>query len=379
MDFEKLAAPESVGMDAAKIAELNEIARTQVAEGLTPGIQVVVVRYGAPVVDQAIGLARRDPPTPVTPQTLFYSWSVAKPVTAMTIHLLVERGQLRLDDPIVNIWPEFGQHGKASVTVRHMLTHRGGFPTTPEALDWTKLEDWETAVRAMEDAKLEWEPGTAVEYHELNFGWVLGEVVRRVDGRQIEIFGRDEFFEPLRMCDSFLKITAAELPRTVELIAPNDFDLGAHAANFFNMPFLRQSVIPAGGLHTTARDVARFYQMLLNGGELERVRVVKPETVAQALTPSFQPGDRERNTNRLSHRAHGFDLGGYPECAWGGTKSSSTTFGHNGFATNAAWADPERELVCVILNNGMQPDETNHGRLQQICQVVLDACDDVRS
>ncbi|MBI4789447.1 MAG: beta-lactamase family protein [Chloroflexi bacterium] len=375
MDFEKLAAPESVGMDAAKIAELYEIVKSQVDEGLTPGIQVVVARHGQPVVDQAIGQARREPPTPVTTQTLFYSWSVVKPITALAIHLLAERGQLQLDDPIAAVWPEFGKHGKEGVTLRHVLTHRAGFPTTPERLDWTQLDNWETAVRAMEELELEWAPGTAVQYHELTFGWVLGEVVRRVDGRPIEVFVRDEFFIPLKMCDSHLKITPAELPRTVELVASDGFEQGAHAAHFFNLPVLRYSVIPAGGLHTTARDVARFYQMLLNGGRLNGAQVLKPASIAQAVAPSFKPGDRERNSNQPSHRAHGFDLGGYADCTWGGANSSPTTFGHNGFASNAAWADPERQLVCVILNNGMQADEVNHRRLRQISQLVLDACD----
>ncbi len=377
MDSEKLAAPESVGMRADKLAELDHLVESQVAEGLSPAQSVVVLRRGECVFDKTIGAARRHPPTPATSRTLFYSWSVAKPVTTMAIHLLVERGQLELDTPIAQVWPGFAKNGKAGVTVRHVLTHRGGFPGKLQTLDWAHLEDWQAVVRAMENLQLEWEPGTAVQYHPLNFGWVLGEVVRRVDGRPIEVFARDEFFQPLGMCDSYLKITDGDLARTVELWAPETWSDGVQAAAMFNLPNVRRAVIPAAQLHTTARDVARFYQMLLNGGELNGKRVLAPESIARATTPSTKPGDCERDTGLPSHRAHGLDLGGYAECVWGGNYTSTRTFGHGGFATNTSFADPDHALVLVILNNGMQPDPANYVRRRKIADTVWAACEEV--
>src|SRR5437667_11687778 len=131
MMTEPLATPDSVGMDPRKIDDLQRQVKQQLATGLSPGTQVVVARHAQVVRDMALGMARADPPAPVTHDTLFYSWSVAKPVTAMAVHLLIERGQLALDDPLVKYWPEFGRHGKERVLVRHVLAHRAGFPLPP--------------------------------------------------------------------------------------------------------------------------------------------------------------------------------------------------------------------------------------------------------
>ena len=375
MKFVQVVQPEKVGMDSGKIAELIRIIELQVAEGLSPGMQVVITRHGQPVLDKAHGLLRLHPATLVLRHTLFYSWSVAKPITAMSIHLLAERGKLNLDDPIVKFWPAFGQNGKERVTIRHVLGHRGGFPTTPDSVNRANLEDWNSVVRVMEELPLEWEPGTAIEYHSLNFGWVLGEVVRRVDGRPIEIFARDEFFQPLGMCDSYLKITDSELARAADLVAPDDYEEGVKSSKLFNLPSTRRAVIPAAGMHTTARDLARFYQMMLNDGELEGVRVLQAGTIVQACTPSFTPGERERKSNKLAHRGHGLNLGGYADCVWGGEKTRLTTFGHNGYATNVSFADKESGVVCIILNNGLQPENKNNQRLRQLCDKVWEACD----
>ncbi len=374
MDCEKTVLAASVGMKADKLAELDRLIESQVAAGFSPALSVAVLRRGQLVFSKTIGTARRHPPTPAGASTLFYSWSVAKPITTMAVHLLVQRGQLELDTPIAAVWPGFAKNGKAGVTVRHVLTHRGGFPGKMQRLDWKHLEDWSCTVRAMEELELEWEPGSAVQYHPLNFGWVLGELVRRVDTRPIEVFAREEFFQPLGMRDSYLKITDAELARTVELWAPESWPEGVQAAAMFNLPTVRRAVIPAAQLHTTACDVARFYQMLLNGGELDGVQVLQPESIARATTPSTRPGERERDTRLPSHRGQGLNLGGYADCAWGGERTSARTFGHNGFATNAAFADPDHALVVVILNSGMQPDPLNYSRNRELADAIWAAC-----
>jgi CubicO group peptidase (beta-lactamase class C family) len=361
-------------MDPTLIAEVQRTVRAQIAEGLTPGTQVVVARHGKVVVDLALGIARLQTQTAVTAETLFYSWSVAKPITAMSIHLLIERGALRLDDRITMVWPEFGKHGKELVTVRHVLAHRGGFPLTPPSLPWHQYANWEAAVHAMEDAPLAWQPGSAIQYHALNFGWTLGEVVRRVDGRPIEQFAREEFFVPLGMDHSYLRLPADKLERTADLTAPESFADASRAIRAWNLPLIRQAVIPAAGLHTTARDMARFYQMMLNDGELDGKRVLTAESIERARTPSYKPGERDLEWNQPAHFGHGLHLGGYADSIWGGTRSSERTFGHDGWATNASWADLDRGVLCVILNNGMLPDAENNARLRAVCDLVLDAC-----
>jgi CubicO group peptidase (beta-lactamase class C family) len=121
--------------------------------------------------------------------------------------------------------------------------------------------------------------------------------------------------------------------------------------------------------------MARFYQMLLNGGELDGVRVLSPESIARARTRSSLPGETERDTGFPSFRAFGFSLGGNEFSLWGGEHSTVRTFGHNGWATNAAFADPDRELVCVIFNNLMLPDDANFERLTPLCALAFEACE----
>ncbi|MEP7199206.1 MAG: serine hydrolase domain-containing protein [Chloroflexota bacterium] len=374
MNFSDIASPQSVGMNADTLTDIQRIVTAQVADGLTLGTQLVVARHGQVVLDLALGTARREPATPVTHGTLFYSWSVVKPLTALCVYHLIECGQLALDDPLVKVWPEFGAHGKDGVTVRHVLSHRAGFPITPPTLKWYQYAEWETVMRALEETELTFAPGSAAQYHALTFGWALGEVVRRVDGRAIDAFMRDEIFAPLQMRDSYLKLPEAELGRAVELVAPESFNDGYQATRAWNLPLMRQAVIPAAGLHSTARDLARFYQAMLNGGELDGARVCAAESITQARAPSYTAGERERESNVPAHFGHGFHLGGYAESSWGGARSTARTFGHNGWATNAGWADPDLDVLCVFLNNGMLPDEANHQRLRAVCDLVWEAC-----
>ncbi|MBI5876625.1 MAG: beta-lactamase family protein [Chloroflexi bacterium] len=375
MDFTTVTPPAAAGMNPERIAELQQRASAQVRDGRALGMQVVVARHGQVVVDAALGAARRNPPAPVTAETLFYSWSVAKPITAMAVHLLIERGTLSLDTPIAEVWPAFAQEGKEAATVGHALSHRAGVPLTPPSLAWHQYASWTASVDAIAASHLSFQPGSAVQYHSLTFGWVLGEIVRRVDGRPIETFAREEFFIPLGMLHSTLKLPESLLTQTAELAASADFPDGMQAIQAWNLPLMRQAVIPAAGLHSTARDLARFYQMLLNDGELEGRCVLAPESIARARKPSTLPGEREQDTNELSHRAFGFSLGGHAQSLWGGEASGPTTFGHNGWATNASFADPERGLVCIILNNLMLDDEANNRRLRALTDLVFAACE----
>lgn len=362
---------------SSAIANLCEVVAAQIAAGLMPGAQLVVARSGETLLDIALGNTGGEKSVPVTSDTLYYSWSVAKPITAIAIHQLIERGKLTLDTPVVSVWPEFGAHGKDKVTVGQILAHRAGFPITPPALKWYQYADMGAASKAVADAELSFAPGTAIQYHALTFGWALGEIVRRVDGRPIEEFARAEIFAPLRMHNSYLKLPEAELPRAALLFAADDYADGKQAIRAWNTPQLRLGIMPAAGLHTTARDMARFYQAMLNGGTLDGVQVCTQESITRAITPSFTPGERELETELPAHFGFGFHLGGYPESGWGGKRSTTRTFGHNGWATNMTFADLDRDVLCIFLNNGMIADLDNHARMRAISDVVLDACGDL--
>jgi CubicO group peptidase (beta-lactamase class C family) len=157
------------------------------------------------------------------------------------------------------------------------------------------------------------------------------------------------------------------------LFAADDYRDGKQAIQAWNTPMLRLGVMPAAGLHTTARDMARFYQAMLNGGTLAGERICTEESITRARTPSYIPGERELDTNLPAHFGYGFHLGGYAESGWGGTRSTPRTFGHNGWATNMTFADPDRDALCIFLNNGMLADLGNHARMREISDTVFEA------
>ena len=164
---------------------VQQIADELVASGAERGLQVAAYVGGEQVVDVVAGVA--DPATgrPVTPDTLFYNWSIGKAATATLVHRLVEDGALGFDTRVVEVWPEFGKHGKDVVTVRQVLDHTAGVPGLPVGVTVDDVCSWPTMIAALEDAEPWWEPGTAVGYHAYTFGYLCGEIVRRVTGRAL--------------------------------------------------------------------------------------------------------------------------------------------------------------------------------------------------
>ena len=130
---------------------------------------------------------------------MFVLFSSTKAMTAACLHTLWQRGQLAWDDPVARHWPGFAKNGKAGITIRHVLSHQGGFPETPSELHWKKWRDWDAVVEAMENITPEYAPGQVMAYHPRNYGWVIGELVRRIDGRTFDRFLREEITGPLEV------------------------------------------------------------------------------------------------------------------------------------------------------------------------------------
>ncbi|MDR2381437.1 MAG: beta-lactamase family protein [Bifidobacteriaceae bacterium] len=287
------------------------------------------------------------------PDSLFYCFSATKPVTAMAVHLLAERGQLDLDRPIAAYWPRYAQRGKAGITARQVLTHRAGVPVSfgHPAIDLALTGNWDWSVRAAERVRPRYVPGQVVAYHVVSFGFILGELIQRVSGRPVEQFVAEELFEPLAM-DAFLRLPAAEFGRAVPVRSR-----GGNVVSplFVNHPAFRGAVAPAASMHTTARSLAAFYQMLLRGGVApDGRRLFEPSTVEAALTVSAG-GPVDRTLHQRQRYGQGFQLGGLPGVVRGiGTVSPPSAFGHNGSAVCGAWAEPDRNLVFVYLSNTTQ-------------------------
>jgi CubicO group peptidase (beta-lactamase class C family) len=305
-------------------------------------------------------------------ETLFFAFSVTKPVTALAVHLLAARGALDLDRPIAEYWPGYEVHGKGAITARHVLTHRAGVPSSlPHvALDMVTMADAAGSVRRAEQARPRWPAGERVAYHVVTFGFILGELVRRVDGRPIDQFLADEILGPLGL-DAYLRLPPGEDRRTLQLRA-----LAGNVLTpaYCNRPATRHAVIPAASLHVTARSLAEFYRVLLRGGKDAGGHQVVPAAAVAGLLQLSCDGEVDVTLRQRQRYAQGIQLGGLPGVNRGlGTRSDPQAFGHNGSSVCNAWADPTRDLVWVHLTNTCPPVRHGLALSAQMSDAVLDA------
>ena len=357
-------------LDAHALQQVESLFFQQIARDLHPGAQLAVYYQGHLVLDLWGGMADAQRCRPVERDTMFVLFSSTKPLASMAVHWLIEHGRAELDAPVATYWPEFAANGKATATLRHILTHKGGFPETPADLPWQQWGDWQTVVQALERTTPRWAPGEVSAYHPINHGWVCGEIVRRIDGRPFPQFLREEITAPLGMHDTYVGLPAALEERVALLHAMADVDDNGYAfVRTFNRPQVHQAIVPAAGGIATARDIARFYAMLAAGGSLDGVRVFAPETVARATAIAID-GERDYSLEQTVRRGLGFNLGGVRGFSDRmGLTSTARMFGHGGAGTSICWADPELQLACVFLPNGYRGRDS----IVERCQALSDA------
>jgi CubicO group peptidase (beta-lactamase class C family) len=289
------------------LPQTHRTVTTSIATGLHTGAQIYVSRCGGPVADFSVG---------EVPAVL--PWlSAGKPIAAVALALLRERGQLDFDDPVTQFIPEFG---KPAVTLRHLLTHTGGFRFMSR--QWT-TESWDEIVAEICAAPLDpgWIPGQKAGYHLESSWYILGEVVRRVTGQSYAEFVRSEVFQPLGMTNSTIPGSPG-----------------------------RSAVGPL-------RELGRFYEMLLRGGG----SVLTAESVRQ-LAARHRVGMWDITFGMVIDWGLGFMLNtGYHTPYSYGPHASENTFGHGGRQSSLAFCDPDRQLVVAWACAG-QPGEPAHQR-----------------
>jgi CubicO group peptidase (beta-lactamase class C family) len=274
-------APSTAGMSEAGVRQIVEVFEGQLARGLHPGAQLVVLRHGQVVVDRAAGLANVRRSVPVMPDTPFLTFSCTKPFAGMCVHKLIEEGKVEWDAPVARYWPEFGCKGKETVTIRQTFLHQAGIPARGIYIQFLLWPSWRLVTRNVAGLPAEFLPGTKTAYHLVNAGFILGEVVRRVTGMPIQDYLRRTYFEPLGTRNSWLGLPRSESARAARLYCGSPDQRPAVLA--FNLPPIRRAVVPAATLNSTARDMAVFYQMLINRGQYAGRRYLRPETVAAYL------------------------------------------------------------------------------------------------
>ena len=344
---------------SAVSSEANDKVRTVleslVAETPEIGLQVAAYVDGELVIDAWAGMADAAAGRPVDGDTLFMLSSTTKGVTATCMHLCVEKHGLSYDMPIVEVWPEFGAHGKERATLRHALAHQTGVPQTPVGYTPQWLSDWDRMCRGIADLTPMFPIGERTAYHSLNYGYINGEILRRVDGRSIAQFLQEEICTPLGIDGAYLGVPDSELDRVAVLTdappAPAEYDArmvgepaGSHVAEAFNRREVVQASIPGSGGLFSARGLARHYAMLANWGELDGVRVLPEARIRAGI--ELQSFEWDEIYRIRARRALGYRLGRDT-----GPLASPAAFGHVGGGGSFAYADPARRLGIGFAKN----------------------------
>ena len=349
---------------------------------------------GRKVVDIWGGLADRGRGVAWAEDTLTLVFSTTKGATAICAHLLAERGELDLDAPVAAYWPEFGAAGKQTVTVRHLLAHRAGLPTLDVDMTPDEALSWGPAVEALAAQAPAWVPGTRHGYHAVTYGWLVGEVIRRVSGRSPGRYLADEVAGPLGL-ELWVGLPESEEQRMSKLIpapvlAPTALDLDSmpagqaerlramaapdsltmRALNPTNPPFsfnsreVHAGELPAANAIATARSLAKLYAATV--GEVDGQRILTPTTVAAAsVVQSDGPDDVLIVPTRFGS---GFMLASPTSPLLG-----ASSFGHSGAGGSLAFADPEAQVGFAYVMNQMQQNLAGDPRPAALIE-ALRAC-----
>lgn len=350
------------------------------------GAAVCVYHRGRPVVDLWGGDADRDAGRPWERDTIQLVFSTTKGMAATCVHLLVERGELDLEAPVAHYWPEFAAAGKSDIPLRWVLSHQAGMAAVTGEVTMDDVLGWDGIVAAIAEQAPVWEPGTAHGYHARTYGWILGEVVRRVTGHSLGTFFAAEIAGPLGL-DFFIGLPAAELHRVARLYPPvidpevrdlmdafmgPDTLLGqvlAGPSNLFgyddmwNRPDVLAAEMPSSNGVGTARAVARLYAALI--GEVDGTRLLRPDTMERATQVQVEGPDRVIGVPMS------FGLGFMTPPPFGPPGS----FGHAGAGGSLGIADPRGEWSLGYVMNQMNLGITGDARSASLVEAVLASLD----
>lgn len=346
------------------------------ARGWHPGAQLAVYREGNLILNLVGGEAESGRPLHIgTPMLLFSS---IKPVVAACIHLLVENDLLDYDAPVARYWPQFANGGKEQVTVRHVLTHQGGFPHLTHDFDWSRLGEWKYVTNHVSELTTDWAPGTGTGYHTLTYGWVLGELIRLVDGRMPRDFMRDEIFDPLGITSELsLGLEQESLQERSLVHAMTDVTrrdpagvngTTSRIAVAFNNPTIARSQVPAANGYGTARGLARFYDAL----GLGRPILLMPKTLEHAVTLQGET-KRDRSVGTPKRYGLGFYLSGLSGDPFN-FHAGDGVFGHSGQQSSVGYADYRYDLAVAYVTNGLQEPTIVMRRNAEMASIIRRAC-----
>lgn len=365
----------SVTPDLSFLVDLLERQRQA---GAHPGAQLYVSFRGRPLLDVAVG--ESTPGRPLSGDDLMLWYSSGKPVTTAAVLQLWERGRLGLDDPVARYIPGWAG-GKERVSLRHVLTHTGGFTMVGPGEPFDEDLSYADVIARIAAHPAEWEPGTKAGYHP-STGWkVLGAVVEAVDGRPIDRYVAEEVLRPAGLASARLGIPEKEQPELGDRIVPVHWTGHAlavptadgvrmweyHIERIHNQPWHMAKVEPGGGMRGPAAELGRFYESLLGYGG----PVLDPRTV-EVMIAVHRHGLPD---NTFAGQKIPWGLG--VQVAAGLTGGvGRRTFGHNGMASSRGMADPDAGLVVAFVTNGLTDPLKNEQRMYEVTDGIYTALGD---
>ncbi|MFJ8925208.1 serine hydrolase domain-containing protein [Streptomyces sp. NPDC102364] len=354
------------------------------------GAAVTVLLDGEPVVDLWGGWADAAHTRPWQQDTLVNVWSTTKGATALCAHVLVDRGLLDLDAPVASYWPEFAAAGKQNVLVRHLLSHRAGLAGLREPHTLDELYDWELTTARLAATEPWWEPGTRSGYHAITYGFLVGEVIRRITGQLPSAFLRQEVTGPLGM-DFFIRFPEEETRQPAELVHPlaaagseqeaaisqlEPVALAALAnpltgAAEANTPEWRAAEIPAAGGHASAQGVAALYGLFTGHERPDGRRVLSARAAERAREGQGSCRDLILGAG-FAHDTE-IGLGLWLSGANGSYGPNPRAFGHDGFGGSFGLADPEAGISVGYVMNHMGTHIADDPRKMALVDAVYKA------
>ncbi|MGW9033025.1 serine hydrolase domain-containing protein [Streptomyces sp. NPDC055722] len=383
-----LPAPQIAGYCDRRFAAVRDAFEANFRDREELGAAVTVQVGGEVVVDLWGGWADPGRSRPWERDTLVNVWSTTKGPTALCAHLLADRGLLDLDAPVASYWPEFAAGGKSAVLVRHLLAHRAGLAGLREPHSTAQLYDWELTTTRLAAMEPWWEPGTQSGYHALTYGFLVGEVIRRITGVLPGEFLQQEITGPLGI-DFTIGLPEKESDRVAELahaqVSADSSSLMAQlppvalaaianpvvGAAEANSPEWRAAEIPAANGHGTARAVCALYGILARRGLYGDRRVLSAEAAEGVRQSQGACRDLVLGAGFTHDTEAGLGL-------WLSGRNASygpnpRAFGHDGFGGSCGLADPEAELSLGYVMNRMGPHIADDPRKMALIQAVYSA------
>ncbi len=365
------------GSASPRFAPVREAFAANFEAGEELGARFTVVQAGETVVDLWAGFADRARTKPFDARTLVPVFSTTKALAALLIARLVDQGKLRYDQPVADVWPEFAANGKGAITVEQVMSHQEGLSGFPEEIEPSLWFDWDAICAKLAGMAPLWPPGTASGYHPITFGYIAGEIFRRVEGRTMGTALREDLAQPFGL-DVWIGLPDTEHERAADLQRPSGLPNFGEVNEATRAAFLtrwsspagrgqgewRRMEIPSANGHATAEALARLMGALANDGWLDGEVILSPAMILEAAR------ERIRGQDLVLPFVMSWGAGFMRNEAvkvWG---PGDQTFGHSGWGGSCAFADPETRIGAAYVMNRQSTDLIGDRRARRLAEAV---------